>query len=503
MNRQEQIKSLEQTSMWDIVIIGGGASGLGAALDAASRGFKTLCIERFDFSKGTSSRSTKLIHGGVRYLDQGNIKMVKGALVERWVLLKNAPEMTHTIPFILPVYSWFRYFYYGLGLKVYDLLSGRLSIGKTQFLLKKTVVNSIPSINTKGLKGGILYFDGQFDDSEICLSLVRTAIKYQATVINYMEAKDFMYRNGKITGLTVKDNLEDIEFKVYAKVVINATGVFTDEVIRKDNPNHRNIVSPSQGIHLVVDKKHFDSKHALLIPKTTDGRVLFAVPWHEKVVIGTTDTKVKHPAIEPEASEEEIDFVINNFNQYSSDQITKADILSVFAGLRPLVKVQNIHSTADLLRDHTIVKSKSGLITIAGGKWTTYRKMAKDVIRKAIYVGKLDRKRCKTKHLKLIGKYISDEKIPDELKLHPQYNFTKRDVVSAIRHEMAFRIEDVLARRFRLLFLDVAAALSCAEEVAEIMREELGKDEAWKISEIESFKLLTRKYLPNQKNQDL
>jgi len=495
MKRAEQLKAISETPKWDIIIIGGGATGLGAALDAASRGFKTLCIEKIDFSKGTSSRSTKLIHGGVRYLEQGNFSMVKSALMERWFLLKNASINTKRIPFILPVYSWWRYIYYGFGLILYDLLSGKFSIGKTKFLSKKKVISKIPEIRQQSLKGGIMYYDGQFDDSQICISLARTAINKGATVINHMSAERFLYEGSTIRGVQIKDNLNSDVYEIKAKTVINATGVFADELILKDNPSHHRIVTPSQGIHLVVDKKFHQTDYAMLIPRTTDGRILFAVPWYDKVVIGTTDTKTSAVSEEPEATSEEIQFVLDNFNRYINTHLTAKDIKSVFTGLRPLVKMKNIQSTADLVRDHTIVVSKSGLVTITGGKWTTYRKMARDVINKAIRSGNLPFRRCRTRSIKLIiGNKIA-ETLPTEL-LHPDFPFTKVDVIYAIQHEMACTLEDMLARRIRLLFLDVKVALEIAPEVCKLLQKELGHDELWYESQLKSFRSLAKLYLP-------
>lgn len=495
MKRADQLKAISHTEKWDIVIIGGGATGLGAALDAASRGFKTLCIEKTDFSKGTSSRSTKLIHGGVRYLEQGNINMVKSALMERWFLLKNAPFTTKKIPFILPVYSWWRYIYYGFGLILYDLLSGKFSIGKTKFLTKETVIAKIPQIRQQSLKGGIQYYDGQFDDSQICISLARTAISKGATVINHMSAENFLYEGSNISGIQLRDTLYNKIYEVRSKTVINATGVFADDLILKDNPAHHRIVTPSQGIHLVVDKQYHNSPYAMLIPKTTDGRILFAVPWHDKVVIGTTDTTAPDISEEPQATNEEIHFVLDNFNRYINTQLTSSDIKSVFTGLRPLVKMKNIQSTADLVRDHTIVVSPSGLVTITGGKWTTYRKMARDVINKAIRSGNLPFRRCRTRSIKLIiGKKITTQE-SSEL-LHHDFPFTKADIIYAIHHEMACTLEDILARRIRLLFLDVRIALEVAPQVCRLLQKELGHDELWYDSQLTIFRTLAKQYLP-------
>lgn len=495
VNREKQWLALNETPVWDIVIIGGGATGLGAALDAASRGFKTLCVEKTDFSKGTSSRSTKLIHGGVRYLEQGNFNMVKSALHERWFLLKNARLATKKIPFILPTYTWWQYIYYGFGLMLYDFLSGKFSIGKTRFLNKATVISLIPEINRTSLKGGIQYFDGQFDDSQICISLVKTAISRGATVINHLSAEEFIYKNGTITGIHLRDKLQDQVVTVTSKVVINATGVFADELMKKDNRLHHNIVTPSQGIHIVVDRRHYTAEDALLIPKTTDGRILFAVPWHDKVVIGTTDTKTQTITEEPMASEDEIKFVLDNFNRYTNHHLTKADIKSVFTGLRPLVKMKDIQSTADLVRDHTIVVSESGLVTVTGGKWTTYRKMARDVVNKAMRTGGLPFRRCKTKRIKL-WTHNNDHTFSTSPQIHPEYDFTEADVVYAVRHQMASTLEDVLARRIRLLFLDVEAALSAAPRTCRLIQLELGKDEVWYQNQLTQFSLLAKQYLP-------
>ena len=499
MDRNEQLKKIVDTTSWDIVVIGGGATGLGAAVDAANRGYKVLCLEKYDFSKGTSSRSTKLIHGGVRYLQQGNISMVKHALRERWFMLQNASLVTRKLSFVLPVYSWWSFFYYSLGLMLYDLLSGRLSIGKTRIMNAKSVISKVPDINTKSLKGGIRYFDGQFDDSEICIALARTAIQEGATVINHAAAESFTYNDGKISGLVIKDYLSGKEFSVNTKVVINATGVFADTMIKKDNPSHHAIISPSRGIHIVIDKKFYTGPHAMLIPKTTDGRVLYAVPWHDKVIIGTTDNKVENIDIEPIATHDEVNFVLENFNQYMSQQLTIQDIKSVFAGLRPLVKIKNIKSTADLVRDHLIYESPSGLVSITGGKWTTYRKMAKDVINQAIKTGGLNYVPCNTDSLHLVTRkdtLVEENTINSQARLHPSFAMSKEDVLYAIESEMACTLEDVLARRIRILFLDARAALEVAPVVCKIMQETLGKDDVWFEDQIISFRKVAENYLP-------
>ena len=332
MQRGELINRLDTETEWDIIIIGGGATGLGAAVDAASRGYKTLLLERFDFAKGTSSRATKLVHGGVRYLAQGNIKLVMEALHERGLLLKNAPHLTRPQPFILPAYSWWQKWYYGIGLKIYDLMSGKLSIGKTRIVSAKTILQYSPAVAQNGLSGGILYYDGQFDDARLALNLAQTAVEKGATVLNYMEVFDVRKENGKSKGVFAEDTLTGKEYEIKSKAVINATGVFTDDVLQMDDDMQHNIVSPSQGIHLVVDKKFFPGNYAMMIPRTDDGRVLFAVPWHHKVIIGTTDTPVAEALFEPRALEEEIEFIFRNVNRYLNSGITRSDVKAVFAG---------------------------------------------------------------------------------------------------------------------------------------------------------------------------
>lgn len=502
MNRTEQIDRLRSTPGWDILVIGGGATGLGAALDAASRGYKTLLVERADFGKGTSSRSTKLIHGGVRYLEQGNIKLVQGALRERWFFLKNAPGLTRTIPFILPVYSRWKLFYFWIGLKIYDMLSGRLSLGKTRLLSPREVVQCMPCVKGENLKGGVMYYDGQFDDSGMCIALAQTAVKYGAAVLNYFEAQDFLYDQGRICGARLVDRISGDHREVRASAVINATGVFADALLAEDNREHKPVVRPSQGIHLVVDPRFFEGEHALLIPRTTDGRVLFAVPWLGKVVIGTTDVQVEEAVEEPTAHEEEIDFILNNFNQYCRSRLARKDVLSVFAGLRPLVRMDRGRNTAELLRDHSILESASGLVTITGGKWTTYRKMAKEVVTKAAAGAGLSGARCITHSIEVQRLSAEVEKNEEtERRLHPAYPFTVADVLREVRYGMAVQLEDLLARRIRLLFLDSRAAMEAAPFAAEIMRGELGRSEAWKKEQLEKFSEIARGYQPGESGE--
>lgn len=518
MQREKLLDRINTETEWDIVIIGGGATGLGAAVDASSRGYKTLLLEKFDFAKATSSRSTKLVHGGVRYLAQGNIKLVMEALRERGLLLKNAPHLTHIQPFILPVYSWWKKWYYAIGLKIYDLMSGKLSIGSTRVLSSKKVLEYAPGVSRKSLCGGILYYDGQFDDARLAINLAQTAEENGGVVLNYMEVIGVIKENGQIRGVQAKDGVSKKEYEIRSRSVINATGVFTDDILLMDDHLHHHVISPSQGIHLVINRSYFPGNYALMVPKTDDGRVLFAVPWHNKVIVGTTDTPVKSPLFEPRAMEEEIVFVLRNVNRYLDANIKKEDVRAVFAGLRPLVRVPGQKNTSLMPRDHTIMVSKSKLVTITGGKWTTYRQMAKVAVDNALFVAKLERKACVTESLPIHGccatventdplhYYGSDaeaiRKIAERNErwqelLHPDFPFIKAEVIWAVRNEMALTIEDVLARRVRLLFLDARAAMEAAPEVAQMMAEEMGKDEAWQKDQLQQFLELAKGYLLN------
>lgn len=531
MNRTEMLQSLDATKEWDIIIIGGGATGLGTAVDAATRGYKTLLVEQYDFAKGTSSRSTKLVHGGVRYLAQGNIKLVKEALKERGLLLKNAPHVTGTLSFAVPCYSWWQKVYYGIGLMLYDVLAGKLGLGNTKIIGVKKTKEYLPAIDTNKLSGAVIYKDGQFDDARLAINLAQTAAENGATILNYCKVINLLKtvpavtnpgsaspKNAKekICGVVIQDEITQKQCEAKAKVVINATGVFTDEVLQMDDAAAKNIVSPSQGIHLVLEKKFFPGTHAMMIPKTEDGRVLFAVPWHNNVVVGTTDTPVEKHSPEPVPLEEEIDFIIQHFNKYAVADIQRADVKAVFAGLRPLVKKGAGNKTALMPRDHTIIVSNSGLVTITGGKWTTYRKMANDVLNNALFVAKLPKKDCVTEQLKIHGWvntvdendvlhiYGSDaeniKKIGAENEtlrqcIHPSVSNIKAEVIWAVRYEMAQTVEDVLARRTRILFLDATAALESASLVAELMAVELKKDEKWIQEQLTAFSSLAKQYL--------
>lgn len=486
------LQQLDEDKIWDMLIIGGGATGLGAALDAASRGFSTILIEANDFAKGTSSRSTKLVHGGVRYLEQGNLKLVREALKERGWLLQNAPNVTQKLGFVIPAFSFIQKIYYGTGLKVYDVLSGKLSLGATKFLNKKEILNFLPGINQKNLTGGIVYYDGQFDDARLAINLAKTAAKYHAVLINYCEAISLLKTKNKVSGAVVYDAVNDKTFEIKSKTVINATGVFADDILQMDSETQE-IITPSQGIHLVIDKKYFPGSHALMIPKTDDKRVLFALPWHNKVVIGTTDTEVEDINDEPIPLKEETDFLLKHANRYLKSTITLNDVTSMFAGLRPLVSTKGVTNTSLLSRDHVIIVSLSNLISITGGKWTTYRRMAEDAVNNAIFVAKFSYKDCITKHLQIESSLFDNINYDDSI----EKIYSIKNIKEFTENEMAITVEDVLARRTRLLFLDARSAIQTAPLVAQRMAAMLNKDEHWIQLEIDNFTQLAKNYLPD------
>jgi len=516
--REHLIYKLRQNSNWDVIIIGGGATGLGVALDCATRGYNTLLLEQVDFAKGTSSRSTKLVHGGVRYLAQGNIDLVREALYERGLMLKNAPHLVRNQSFIIPSYSWWGVVFYTLGLKVYDLLSGKLSFGKSVRIGKKETITRISTLKENHLKGGIVYHDGQFDDSRLAVNIAQTCIEQRATVLNHFKVRSLLKDNdGLVNGVIAIDAETHEEFCLKSKVVVNATGVFTDDILKMDLPSAKNRIRPSQGIHLVFDKSFLPGNDAIMIPKTKDGRVLFLVPWHNRVVVGTTDTVLDSHSLEPKPLEAEIDFIISTANQYLNKTVTRKDVLSIFAGLRPLAApMDKSEKTKEISRSHKIIVSASELITITGGKWTTYRKMAEDTVNKINELNKLPSTPCKTAHLSIHGAidhkgelghlYIYGTDVEGLKKLkqdHPEWSerlhcrleFTKAEVIWAIRHEMARTVEDVLARRVRVLFLDAEAAQEIAPMVGELIREELNQTEAWREESISAFLTIAKHYV--------
>ena len=514
---------LHRAEPWDMLVIGGGATGLGTALDAASRGYTVLLLEASDFAKGTSSRSTKLVHGGVRYLQQGDVRLVREALHERGLLRRNAPHLVHDMGFIIPAYSWVEKWFYGIGLKVYDLLSGRYSYGRSRILGVEEVRRRLPTVRRQGLKGGVLYHDGQFDDARLAVDLALAVAREGGAPINHMPVRGLLHEGDCVAGVLAEDLETGRRHEIRAKVVINATGVFADRVMSMDRPDHRTMIRPSQGAHIVLDRDFLPDGDALMIPKTRDGRVLFAVPWHGRVIVGTTDNLVDEPLDEPAAMEREIDFILETAASCLTRKPTRADIRSVFAGLRPLAAPRDpSESTKEISRSHKIVVSPSGLVTMTGGKWTTYRRMAQDLVDKAARVAGLDKRPCVTERLaiqdgpfapgpsgapvpellRIYGARLSDlqalEASDPELSrpLHPKFPFRAVHVVWAVRHEMARTVEDVLARRLRLLFLDAQAALDTAPLVARIMARELNRADDWRILQEKAFRDTARTYLP-------
>ncbi len=518
MHRSQFIETIQnQHQYWDVVIIGGGATGLGCAVDAASRGYSTVLLDMHDFSKATSSRSTKLIHGGVRYLQQGDVSLVIEALRERGLLIKNAPHLVGHQSFIVPSYKWWNGPFYGVGMKVYDVLAGKLNIKTSRHLSVEETLEHIPTLEKKGLLGGTMYYDGQFDDSRLAIHLAQTAANEGAIPINYMKVTRLLKNTSHlITGVECLDMLTGNSHLINARVVINATGIFADSIMEMDNEYHTPIIQYSQGIHLVLDKKFLPGDAAIMVPHTDDGRVLFAVPWHGKALVGTTDTPMIHPELEPKALEEEIDFVLRHAARYLTKDPTRKDVKSVFTGLRPLVKPDHAVSTDQISRSHHIQISESGLVTIAGGKWTTYRKMAEDTINQAALVAGLNEVECKTDVLRIHGwlknvdmnhhlhVYGTDRLGIEKLivehpelgqKIHPALPYLKAEVVWACRYEMAVTLDDIFSRRTRMLLLDAKAAIESAEHVAVLMADELGEHKAWVANQVKEFKQIAKQYI--------
>ena len=520
MNREENLSQLQdKNKVWDIVVIGGGSSGLGVALDAVSRGLSVALFERADFAKGTSSRSTKLLHGGVRYLAQGDVFLVLEALRERGRLISNAPHLTQSQPFIIPVFSQLERIKYSTGLKLYDYMAANLSLGPSRYISKEETMRRMPGLDPKRLFGGIVYYDGQFDDARLALAIAQTADHAGACILNYTKVTSLeKNEQGKITGVRVRDGIAGKSYSVNAKMVVNATGVFADKILEMDKPGAPKTIQPSQGIHLVLDMDFLGGKDALMIPKTRDGRVLFAVPWHGKLVVGTTDTLRQKAKLEPEALKSEIDFVLETAAGYLTRKPSREDVKAVFAGLRPLARPkEGSTKTKEISRSHKVILSESGLVTITGGKWTTFRRMGEDTVE---YFPKVTGEKLPDSQSKEIllhgytkdipeghwGVYGSNASLIQKIaqdksqlaeKIHPDFPNILAEVVWAVRHEMAMKLEDVLSRRVRLLILDAQAALDSAEKVVKIMASELKKDQDWIASELEDFRKTAGKYLIN------
>lgn len=516
MNRDASLAELRDSAPWDVLVVGGGATGLGVAVESASRGYRTLLLERSDFAKGTSSRSTKLIHGGVRYLQQRNVALVMEALRERGLLMRNAPHLVRNLSFVVPAYDWWEGPFYGAGLRLYDLLAGRLGIGPSRRLSRAETLARIPTLEPEGLRGGIIYQDGQFDDARLAIALARTLDALGGVPINYMEVAGLLKSGGLVRGVRAWDAERREEIEIRARAVVNATGVFADGLRRMDDPASPRLLAPSQGIHLVLDRSFLPGADAILVPQTADGRVLFAVPWHGRTVVGTTDTAVPEPSPEPRPLAREIEFLLTHAARYLTRDPAPADVLSCFAGLRPLVRARESRSTASLSRDHTLVVSPSGLVTITGGKWTTYRKMGQDTVDQAARIGGLPERPSMTESLRLHGwtetvppasegtDYGADGPDVDRLTaerpgwgepLHPRLPYRVGEVIWSARHEMARTVEDVLARRTRALFLDARASLEAAPTVARLLAAELGRREGWVHGQVEAFGAVARGYV--------
>jgi glycerol-3-phosphate dehydrogenase len=503
---------------WDMIVVGGGATGVGVAIDAASRGYDVLLLEQSDFGKGTSSRSTKLAHGGVRYLEQGNVRLVMDALKERGLLLKNAPHIVHDLAFVVPNYEWWEAPFYGLGLKLYQALAGKYGLGSTRILSREETLERLPTLKGNGLRGGAIYYDGQFDDARLLIHMAMTAAEQGATLLNYVEVTELSKNSaGAVTGVIARDVESGQEFHADAKVVINATGAFADRLRTAADSTAAPMIVPSQGIHLVFGPEFLARESAIMVPHTSDGRVLFAIPWHGRTLVGTTDTPVDSATLEPVAQQEEIEFILATAAQYLAKAPTRDDVLSVFAGIRPLVGGSGTAGTSGLSRDHVVHIERSGLVSVMGGKWTTYRLMAEDCVDQAAKFAGLPDRECTTHNLRIHGFHSDAEQfghlavygsdVPEirELmaddeslgeQLHPALPYLRAEVVWAARDEMARTIEDVLARRTRALFLNARAAMETAPAVAELMAAELGWDEAGKAHQRETIVKAASAYTP-------
>ncbi|MCK4894884.1 MAG: glycerol-3-phosphate dehydrogenase/oxidase [Calditrichia bacterium] len=518
MNRKIMLDRIaEKGKEWDVIVIGGGATGLGTALEAASRGYKTLLLEQHDFCKGTSSRSTKLIHGGIRYLQQGNVSLVIEALKERGLLIQNAPHLVHHRSFVVPAYDWWSGPFYGIGLKIYDLMAGKLGLKPSRMLSHEDTLKHIPTLEPEELRGGIMYYDGQFDDSRLAINLAQTIDDQKGTVINYMPVTALLKKNGLVKGVVAVDSETGKEYQINTKAVVNATGIFTDQILKMDNPSAENLLTLSQGIHLVLDEEFLPGESAIMVPHTDDGRVLFAVPWNGKVLVGTTDTPIPAPTLEPQPMEEEVEFLLAHAARYLTKDPQLSDIRSIFVGIRPLVTPGDQTDTATISRDHYLLVSESGLVTITGGKWTTFRKMAEDTINQVLIVGDLPERESVSRKLKIHGwiakqsktdpldyygadapriREIMEKASETEEKIHPRLPYPRATVIWAVREEMARTVEDVLSRRTRSLLLDAKASEEAAPLVADLMANELGYSDAWKDEQIKSYRTLSASYLP-------
>lgn len=523
MNRDSMLTRLGARKKWDLIIIGGGASGLGCAVDAASRGLSTLLLEQADFAQGTSSRSTKLVHGGVRYLKQGDIGLVREALRERGRMYRNAPHLVRDLQFVVPRYSWWEGPFYGIGLKLYDMLAGKLNFGKSRGLDPKETLALIPNLEDDELLGGVMYHDGQFDDSRMALALAFTAADHGACMLNHAGVTSLVKgSDGLLAGVRFVDHMSGDEHEVMGSAIINATGIFTDSIRQLDDTDAAAICRPSQGVHIVLPKRFLQGNTAIMVPHTDDGRILFAIPWHGRTLVGTTDYPQPGPLLEPKPTIDEVGFILRNANRYLEEDPVESDILSCFAGMRPLISKGGDAETKSISRKHEVLVSASGLITLAGGKWTTYRQMAQDAVDQAVDIGDLPENSCVTEGLHLHGWMQRDDpempvdnhlhyygsdarRIADLVRLdpslgetlHPELPYTAAQVVWAVREELACTVEDVLSRRTRALLLHAKASVEIAPQVASMMASEMGHDAAWEADQVAKYEALAKTYLPS------
>lgn len=518
MNRDELLSRLEKNSPWDFLVIGGGATGLGVALEATSRGFRTLLLEQSDFAKGTSSKSTKLIHGGVRYLQQGNVSLVKSALRERGRLLRNAPHIVRPLPLVIPTYSRWQTLYYTCGLKCYDLLAGKWRVERSKLLSARQIRELAPGLKVEGLRGGILFYDAQFDDTRLSMALARSCHYRGGVLLNYTKVTSLLKSKNLVTGATAVDQLTGTQLEIEARVIVNCTGAFSDQV-RSLEGKVDSLISASQGSHVVLDRSFLAGSHSgVLIPNTSDGRVLFAIPWNDRVLAGTTDVPVDSVELEPKPLKEEIEFILSHLGRYLAKEPKLCDLLSVFAGIRPLVKSDSSTATASTSRDHQVIVSPAGMVSVLGGKWTTYRKMAEDAVEAAAQAAGLTaKKESVTKNLPLYD--INQESGPDKVTtslsqlisenqalaepIHPSASYCLAEVVRAVREEWACTLEDVLARRTRLLILDARASMEAAPKVAALMAAEMNRDRQWQKEQVDSFCKVASRYLPRDQAETI
>jgi len=506
----------ENTKTYDFIIIGGGATGIGIALEASARGYSVILLEKSDFTKSTSSKSTKLVHGGVRYLAQGDVGLVREAVVERGLLTQNAPHLVKNQSFIIPTHGLYDELQYTVGLTLYDLLAGKLSLGRSKRISKAKTLRRISTINPEKISAGVVYHDGQFDDTRLAVNTLQSSEEMGAVVLNYCSVIGLLKdSSGQVSGVKFVDEEAGKKYEIKGKQVVNATGVFADDVLKMDSPNAKKTIAPSQGVHLVLDKSFLPDNDAIMIPKTDDGRVLFLVPWHGRVVVGTTDTPIKEESLEPIALEEEIEFILKTAARYLIKAPKRSDVLSVFAGLRPLAATVEGKKTKEISRSHKIFESNSGLLTMVGGKWTTFRKMGEDLVDKTEKRNGWSHIPTKTRHLKIHGYkenvdhsnplyfYGSDEQEIVKLSnedgmnelLSSSLGIMKAQVVWAVRHEMARTVEDVLARRTRCQLLDAKESIKMAPKVASAMAAELGEDKAWEGKQVAEYVQVTMNYI--------